>query len=278
VVVVDEKGQFAISLLSGHLGGANLLATQLADLMGATPVITTATDVQGLPAIDMVAKKLGLRIDSFKQLKFINSAIVNRGTVDIYTDIDRPSLLRRCPELEISTIAIKPIAEYNVQQITADVVVLISDRVLEQASVPTLVLRPQTLSIGIGCRRGTSEQEIINAILRSCEEAQRSPNAIRGLHTAWVKFDEDGLLQAGKSLQVPVVCYSQAQLQKTIDQYEIPTSQYVMEQIGVGAVCEPAAILGTRQGNLILPKRSYSGITVAIAEDSYPWWGSAPAI
>lgn len=273
VIVVDEAGNFSISLIAGHLGGANYLARQIAGLIGAVPVITTATDVQGRPAIDMVAQKLGLGIEPFSNLKFINGAIVNRGMLGIYADIPRSDLLQRCEELDTDGIEIMALAEYPAGIESFDAVVVITDRILHSTDVPpTLFLRPPTLSIGIGCRRGTRSDEILEFVKQSCEAAGRSAGSVKAFTTAWLKVDEKGLLQAAEIMRVPVKTFAKEVLEEAIFSHKLPVSNYVTEQIGVGAVCEPAAILGAAQGKLILRKRKYAGITVAIAEESCLWW------
>jgi cobalt-precorrin 5A hydrolase len=278
VVVVDEAGQFTISLLSGHLGGANFLARQLGELIDATPVITTASDVQGRPAIDMVAKKLGLNIEPFSQLKYVNAAIVNRGTVGIYTDIDKTRFLKYCPELDTEGINICPLDVYPQQADSYDAVVVISDRIVLPAGKPTLYLRPRTLIVGIGCRRGMTAQEILQFIKQSCQDIGRSTGSIRALSTAWIKADEEGILQTAECLRVPVYTYTRDELQSTVERFGLAVSQYVMEQIGVGAVCEPAALLGATQGRIILARQKHNGVTLAIAEENCPWWESVPEI
>jgi len=276
VVVVDEKGSFAISLLSGHLGGANSLANQISGLIGAMPVITTASDVQGLPSIDLVAQKLGLYIEPFGHLKYINAAIVNREELGIYANIDKALLLKRCPELGIKDINIEPLEQFpnSVKQYQA--VVVISDCIMPNIDQPVLFLRPRILSVGLGCRRGMPVDAILAAVKKACEQVGRSPGAIRKLATAWVKADEEGILQAGRFLNVPVQTFTKEQLQATIISYSITSSPYTLEKIGVGAVCEPTALLGAKRGRVILPKQKYNGITVAIAEESCPWWELDP--
>jgi cobalt-precorrin 5A hydrolase len=272
VVVVDEGGNYSISLLSGHLGGANRLAHQIAELIGAAPVITTATDVQGRPAIDMVAKKLGLAIEHFDNLKYINGAIVNGGMVGIYTDMPQFVLFGRCAELDTDGIRIMPLADYPRGREHFDAVVVITDRIITLTDGPPAVfLRPQVLTIGIGCRRGVMSSEILSAVRKSCAAAGRSAAAVKNFATAWLKADEEGILQAAEEMRVPVQTLAKEALEEVILKYGLPISKYVTEQIGVGAVCEPAAILGAAQGELILAKQNYAGITVAIARESCPW-------
>lgn len=273
VVVVDEGGNFAISLLSGHLGGANDLARKIAELVGAAPVITTATDVQGRPAIDLTAKKLGLGLEPFSNLKFINGAIVNGDTVGIYTDMPQSVLLERCTELATPGIQIVPLTRYPQSSGCYKAAAVITDRILPLTDHPPLVfLRPRILAIGLGCRRGTMSSEIIQAVKKACAAVGCSVASVKTLATAWLKADEEGILQAAKIMDVPVRTFAKAALEEVILRRGLPVSEYVREKIGVGAVCEPAALLGADQGELILAKQNYAGITVAVARANCPWW------
>lgn len=273
VVVIDEGGNFAISLLSGHLGGANALAGELAALMGAAPVITTATDVQGRPAMDMVARKLGLSPEPVQHLKDVNSAIVNGGRVGIYTDMPKTLLLDRCPELADEGIEILALPEQPDEMKRFDAVVAMTDRLfVAPEGCPDIYLRPGTLVAGIGCRRGIGPEEILQAVTEACTEGGYGTGAVKALATAWLKTDEPGIREAAEALLVPLRIFSGEALAACTARYGLAESNYVMKQIGVGAVCEPAAILGTKQGELVVPKQKYAGITVAIARESSPWW------
>lgn len=272
VVVVDEKGSFAISLLSGHLGGANSLANQVGSLIGAIPVITTATDVQGLPAIDLVAQKLGLCIEPFGHLKYVNAAIVNHDCLGIYTEIEPALLLKKCPELHKSGIEIERMENYAHSVERYNAVTVITDRIMPTTDKPVLYLRPRVLTVGIGCRRGMPVHDILAAIKTACKGIGRSPGSIKSLSTAWVKADEEGIVQAGRLLNVPVQIFNEVEIKQAITRYNLTSSAYTLEKIGVGAVCEPTALLGAKQGKLILSKQKHNGITIAIAEENCPWW------
>jgi len=273
VVALDEGGNFSISLLSGHLGGANDLAREIAALIGAVPVITTATDVQGRPAMELVARKLGLAVEPFQNLKFINGVLVNGGKLGIFTDMPKPLLRERCAELFADGIEILLLAEYPTQRTYFHAAVVMTDGVFPfPASPPSLFLRPPTLHVGVGCRRGTSAGAILEAVEQACALSGRAPSSVKTLATAWLKSEEEGLIRAGEMLKVPVKTFPREALSGAIARFGLPVSKYVEEQIGVGAVCEPAALLAAGQGKLILGKQRYTGITVAIATDGCPWW------
>lgn len=270
VVVMDEKGQYAISLLSGHIGGANELTQIVARAAQAAPVITTATDVNHKPAADILAVKLDLAIEPFDQLKVINAAIVNGDRVAFF--IDRPlanhdHYIKRATEMGIPLTDMAELSHTD----KYDAAVVISDKELYMVK-PHVYLRPATLAIGIGCRRGTSSAEIFTAIADACKKIGRSVKSIAVIGSTVAKQDEIGLLAAVQQLEIPVEFFTNDQLQKVIDQYHLSVSEFVQQQIGVGNVCEAAALMGGQGETLILPKTTYKNIAIAIAEVKYRWW------
>ena len=270
VVTIDDGGNFAVSLLSGHIGGANELTQLVAVAAGAVPVITTATDVAKLPAADVLAVKLKLTIEPFSSLKTINSAIVNGDKVTFFLDPELPnpeSYKRQAAEQGVILTELNELAvteEY-------DAAVVITDRELSIAK-PHLYLRPASLAIGLGCRRGTDSTEILSAIRQACHTAKRSIASVAIIGSTVVKADEAGLLAAAQQLAIPVKFFVHEQLQTCIMQHNLALSDFVKEKIGVGNVCEPAAMLAGRTSKLILPKTKYPKVTVAITPVSCRWW------
>ncbi|MBP2662321.1 MAG: cbiG [Firmicutes bacterium] len=270
VVVMDDGGNFAISLLSGHIGGANELTQLVGEAAGAAPVITTATDVAKLPAADVLAVKLNLVIEPFNSLKIINSAIVNGDKVTFFLDSELAEqekyicLAAKQGVVLADSSELALIEEY-------DAAIVITDRILS-ISKPHLYLRPGSLAIGIGCRRGTTSTEILSAINQACQAAKCSVKSVTIIGSTVVKADEIGLLAAAQQLAVPIKFFANEQLQECIEQHALSLSNFVKEKIGVGNVCEPAAILAGKTSNLILPKTKYPKVTVAITPVSSRWW------
>ncbi len=270
VVVMDEAGQFAISLLSGHIGGANDLARVVARTLGATPVITTATDVLQKPAPDALAVKIGLEIEPFEELKHINAAIVAGQRVAFFID-------RSLPEAEhyvslANEQGITPVDSSELIHIEKyDAAVVISDKEMYMVK-PHIFLRPATLAVGLGCRRGTTSAELYTAIVSACKRIGRSAKSIAVIATTTAKEDEIGLLAMVQQMAVPLEVYENDQLQACIDKYGLKTSDFVEDTIGVGNVCEPAALLAAGADSLLLARTVYDKITVAIAEVKYRSW------
>lgn len=265
VVVTDEMGQNVISVLSGHWGGANALAVQLADGLGANPVITTATDVNGFPAIEMLAKEHGWGLEPFELVKKVNSSIVNGEKVVIYSET----------ELDIEPvehIEVKDFAQYLPSRRENGRVVLVTNRAADRFPPGTLYLRPQNLCIGIGCRRGVESRDVQEAVKTALVEAGRAASAVKSLASIDIKSDEQGLLAAADDLNLAVEFFERQALEAVLAarSSELDFSEFVDDKIGVGGVCEPAAILGAGEASrLILPKTKYGKVTVAIAEGDW---------
>jgi cobalt-precorrin 5A hydrolase len=264
VVVVDDAGLHAISLLSGHLGGANELARQVAGVLGATPVITTATDVAHKPAADVLAVKLNLAIEPFGQLKELNAAIVNEDKVLFCID-NQLSQVKRYLELA-KELGVNLESMEKLTDVAAyDSAVVITDQDLYLLK-PYLYLRPATLAVGIGCRRDTPSTLIFEALSQACRKIGRSMKSIAVMATTDLKKDEIGLLAAGQQLLVPIKFYNNDQLRQCITEQQLVESDFVKKTLGVGNVCEAAAMLGGESQTLLLPKTKYPQVTIAIAE------------
>lgn len=264
IVVMDENGQYVISLLSGHIGGANELATLVGELVGAQPVITTATDVGKKPAVDMLAVKLNLQIEPFSQLKHLNAAIVNGDRVSFFIDTSLPN-----QELYWQTAEKLGILLQDIKQIhtaTYEAAVCITDQYL---SVPKLhlYLKPIDLAVGIGCRRGTTSTEILAAVTDACHQIGYRTDSITSISSTVVKQDEVGLLAVIEQLAVRSHFFANEELQQCIDKHQLEVSNFVKKQIGVGNVCAASAILAGKTNKLLLPKTKYKKVTVAIAPD-----------
>ncbi|MDE6776476.1 MAG: cobalt-precorrin 5A hydrolase, partial [Oscillospiraceae bacterium] len=149
VIVLDQQGKFVISLLSGHLGGANALACQIAEILNAMPVITTATDIENIIAFDIFAKNNNLIIENLENLKYISSAMLEYQKITVYSDFALQ---------KFDNIIIK-------NNLPAQV--MISDKILEMPvySEKMLILRPKSLVIGIGCKKNISFEDLESCVL-----------------------------------------------------------------------------------------------------------------
>lgn len=216
VIVIDELGQHVISLLSGHVGGANDLAIKIADIIDAEPIITTATDVNKKFAVDSVASKLGLMPEPKDAIKIINRAILNNEPVYV------------------------------------------------TAGNTILNLTPLKLIVGIGCKRGISEELIKTAVVEACNKINQPIDRIDLIASVDIKRDETGLIEFAASINKPLKFFDVDTLKHTIEQYNLSESEFVKRTIGVGNVCEAAALSCVKTGKFALTKTKFDGVTVAL--------------
>ena len=260
VVVADEGGRFAISLLSGHLGGANELAGEVARAVGAVPVITTATDVLGVPAIDVIARRAGLTIENPEAIKEINMALITGRPIRV-EDPDGwlSEVMTGIPRAPASADGHK---------------VVVSEVQLDRPP-SFLILRPRCLVAGIGCNRGTAVEELHDALDATLRRFRLAPACLRRIATIDAKLDEAGLLALAEALDLPLSGFPRETLR------EVPgitaPSKIVEHYMGVPSVCEAAAVAGSGGGPLIVPKQKHGNVTVAVARMPSTSSGSAPA-
>jgi precorrin-4 C11-methyltransferase len=279
VVVLDEGGQYAISLLSGHKGGANGLAQRVADLLGGHAVLTTSSDVQGLPAVDLLGQEESWVIRYKSHLTAVSAALVNGEPVGVYQDAGGegwwpdplPEQLVRYDSFDALTQA-SPAAAIVIsgQQPPA---------VLFEAVPHTIVYHPRCLAVGVGCNRGTPADEIVEAILDTLDGCHLARESVWSVATIEHKADEPGLLEACQLQGWPLRVFSREEISRVEN---LPTpSPAAYRALGVRGVAEPAAMLaagtdtfaslpgpGARTGSagrLLIEKRKYANVTVAVA-------------
>ena len=250
VVVVDERGEHVISLLSGHIGGANALTRRIAAAIGAAAVITTATDVNHRFAADEWAAKHGVRIHSMDAAKRFAAAILER---DLPVRCDFP-VRGSLPGGLVS-------GDHGACGL------LISCAV-ESPFEQTLRLVPKILHLGLGCRRGVSADGIEAAVSQALCSAHIDPMAIASAASIDVKKDEEGLLEFCRRRAIPVQFYSADELMNAAGVFS--PSEFVKRTVGVDNVCERAAMLDAGIGAaLILRKTCANGVTVAVAQEKW---------
>jgi len=260
VVNVDEQARFVISLLSGHLGGANAETEKIARQLNAQPVITTATDGRGITAFDDLTRHLGWQIENLGEQKKISAALLEEREVTLYSE--RPfqhSLQGR----------IKVVDSLDSLKHSAAGAVTISSRLNPLTEpvprgLPCLMIRPLSIAAGVGCRRGMPAETIIAIIKEGFRDVGRSLSSLACLATGEFKAEEEGLLQAAVHFKVPLKIFTRQEIKGALEESTI--SDFVKEQVGVGAVAEPCARLASGSGEIILPTRRGKGVTLALAE------------
>ncbi|MFH1897716.1 MAG: precorrin-3B C(17)-methyltransferase [Candidatus Desantisbacteria bacterium] len=244
VIVLDEKGEFAISLLSGHLGGANKMAKEIAEFMEGEAVITTASDVNGVISIDLWAAKNGFIIENCHLVPQIATKLLNNGTLQVYSvvEVEMPHEFLKVAELELADI-------------------LITNKTSDRKD--QLCLRPKNLTIGIGCHPGTTAEEIENAVLKIFHEYGLSFSSVCCLSTINLRANEPGLITLGQKYQLSITAFTPEELNCVVG---IPQSLIVFKATGAYAVAEPAAMLASGMSGLLVHKQKIGNVTVAVAE------------
>ena len=265
LVVIDEKGQFVIPLLSGHIGGANELAVRLAAELGAQPVLTTATDVRGLFAVDVFATKNNLWISDMKLAKLVSARLVRGEKVGFHSDVPVEGTLPAELVETVSTVDGDALAD---REETADVgseVGIVVSAYEKQVFAEQLLLVPRCLTVGIGCKRETPKEKILTAVQEVFANAGLSVQAICRIASIDLKKDEEGLIAAALEFGVPFETFSAEALAGV--EGDFSESSFVKGVTGVDNVCERAAVLASG-GALIVRKTAKDGVTVAVAMES----------
>ena len=252
VVVVDECAQFAIALLSGHVGGANQLTRQIATVLGATPVITTATDCHGVIAIDQWATNQGMIILEKELIKKIAVQLLKGQNIGLASDFPVISELPSGVVMESQTPVVLGMA------------VTLQDTIRPFGE--TLHLLPVILTVGIGCRKGTSAEAINKAVQTVLMKNKLSSLCIKQICSIDLKAEEPGLLAYCEQQKVPLRTFSADELQTAAGDF--CESEFVQQVTGVNNVCERAALIGSG-GKLLVKKQVIEHVTVAVASAIY---------
>lgn len=253
VVVVDELGRFAISLLSGHIGGANRLAAKVADIIGGIPVITTSTDVNGVIAFDELAVMNDCVIENIGDLKYISTELVNGGKVCLLSDC------------KLSGVLPANIIPYHSEHQCRAAVILSNMLKTTVIAEKVLYLRPKNLILGIGCKKGKSRQEIQEAVMDFLAKSGKSLLSVRCIASIDLKAGEKGINEFSEETGIPFKTFSADEIQGV--EHRFSASEFVRKTTGVGSVAEACAMLAGSRPKLICPKTVYSGITLALAEE-----------
>lgn len=263
VVVIDDRGENVISVLSGHLGGANELTHEVAAVMGARAIITTASDVQKTIPVDLFGRRFGWEWDSDEKLTPVSASVVNEEQVAVVNesgerdwwmhDAPMPPSIKEYPSIAAAQAA------------SPHAALVVSHRLLtpeEQTILDNGVLyRPKVIVLGMGCNRGTSADEIEAVIKETLDELQFSIKSVKALATIELKKDEEGLIAVCEKYGWPFVYYSPEQL----NQVEISDpSDTVFKFTGAYGVSEPAAKLYAGVSELVLTKKKSGNATISV--------------
>ncbi len=262
VVTLDEGGKFCISLLSGHVGGANELAGRVAALTGAQPVVTTASEVSGGVPVDILGREFGWTIEDDTRVKAVSAALVNGAPAGLYQDAGERGWL---PEPLPDNLTVYDSLE-ELAKAAPEAALVISDRTLDMRQLPedTVVYRPRTLVVGLGCNRNTAAAEIEAAVQRLFYEYGLAVASLRNVATIDIKKDEAGILAFAAGRDLPVAYFGKDALAAVA--FPSAPSDAALRHTGTPSVCEAAALLSSNAAELAVPKASYKRkVTIAVA-------------
>ncbi len=288
VVSVDEAGTFAVSLVSGHVGGADRLAQEVAAILGATPVITSASHVSGTLAVDLLGREFGWTIEADDvTVTRASAAVVNGEPIGVFQSagerdwwpVDTP-----LPDNIVVYDSLESLVggDCSVALIISDQSNPFageSDQIQQALGGRHMVLyRPRSLVAGMGCRRGVPLGELDQLLLETFRENNLSLASLACIATAELKQDEPGLIALADQYDVPLVCYSGDDLNQVFaSQDGVPgesakgmtRSEKAHSLLGIWGVSEPAALLASGAEQLLLPKHKAARATVAVARKPF---------
>lgn len=244
VIVIDAQERYVISLLSGHIGGANQITKEIASYLGAVPIITTATDSLGIIAPDLISQKYNLAIESMEKCKEISVKLIEGKAVAF---IDEDELI--------------PIPEGYVEANEgADATIVVTNK----AHVPnaSLTLIRKNIVLGIGCRKNIEAAKMQRFVLSELKKLNIHPLAIKKIVSIDIKKEEKCIVALSSYLQVPFKVYSKEEINRV--KVDFQGSDFVAQQVGVRGVSEPCVILEGAQ--IIQEKIKYEGMTLCIGK------------
>ena len=266
VLVIDECGNFVISLLSGHLGGANELALRCAGYLEATPVVTTATDLHSRFAVDVFAKKNGCAIFHMKAAKEASAALLAGEKIGFYSEFpwegDLPDGLVLCGKDGIPSTTGTGQRNASAGEVPETGIAV----TLHRSCLPftnTVHVVPPAAVLGMGCRKGKDAASIQSAAIECLQEADLYKEALHSIASIDLKKEEPGLLSLAESWHLLFETFTEEELKAV--KGEFTPSKFVKKITGVDNVCERSAVLASGQGTLIRKKTGRDGVTTALA-------------
>lgn len=270
VIVIDELGQYAISLLSGHIGGGNELTKYVAGFIGATPIISTATDLNNLFAVDVFATKNNMYMDNMTLAKQVSSELLNHKEVGVNTDFPINSQLPKQlvlvsdnPQAQLQTQL--PIQSQNrLSMRTPNEYPLGISITLDEHSSPfdrTLHLIPRIITLGIGCKKDTPMEVIESRVQHTLAEHHISIHAVKQVASIDLKVNEVGLLDFCQKYDLPFIVHSAKELSSLTGDFT--PSSFVKSVTGIDNVCERAALYLEPTGTILIRKTAANGVTIA---------------
>ena len=265
VIVIDDKANFVISTLSGHLGGANSLSKHIADILNSTAVITTAADVNETIAVDLLGNDFKWRIENFENVTKVSAHMVNDEKIGIYQDTGETKWWDK--ELPKNVIIVEDIDELKSDNFRAGLI--ISDKIITDPLLigKSVIYRPKSLVVGLGFHWDTTQKDIEDGIMKVLKENGLSFLSIRNLSTIDRGKSPTSLGSFSDKHGIPLEFFEKEKLNKIM----VPNpSDVVKKYEGTSSVSEASSILSSG-GELIITKQKFPpNLTVAVCRINYP--------
>lgn len=295
ILSMDDNGKYVVSLVSGHLGGANELTKKIAKLIESEPVITTATDTSGKVGIDTLASKLYWDILNKNEILDFNKAILEEKHIKIYINLLKNDKIRYKQDIEdylknqkkntLEIIDLKN-SDSSIKSIqstifshdtTQDQAGHVNQKVYKEYEDSNIIanfdghamfFKPRKIVLGIGARANISKEKVIAAIQTAISNLNLTIERINSIATVDIKKNEKGILEAVKEIDKPLDIVTVAEI-KEFKSPEISNSEFVQEKFDIPGVAEPTALIVAKKGHvdskLIHKKIAIDGVTVAVA-------------
>jgi len=250
VIVIDECGENVIPILSGHLGGANRIAQNIAEALGSRAVITTATDLHDSFAVDVWATDHELYIENIENIKYISAAILNGEKIGFTCDYPVDGEL---PDFFTNE--------------KAEIGICITNTVDKTPFFKTLYLRPKSFYIGIGCRKNIDESVLENFVIETLDHLHIPAFLVSSVATIDIKKKEKAIITLCEKYDFQLMVYTSQELNRVTGDFT--TSAFVKDVVGADNVCERAAVLASQFGDVILKKTTMSKTAIAVTEKTW---------
>ena len=290
VVCVDDGGRFAVSLVSGHTGGADALAEKVASALDATPVITSASHVMDSLAVDLLGEEFGWRVEADPQtVTRASAAMINGEPVGLYQEAGEPGWWpagRPLPDNLRVYSSLDDLASSGCASalLVSDATRIAAEYAAAGGVSPVVVFRPNSLVAGMGCRKGVPAAELEGLLSSTFDENGLALPCLSVIATADLKREEPGILELAAKLGVPVRCFTTEELNDVFQAVDVDVCQHAFQiagksmpgfaptpspapqrLVGVAGVAEPAALLASGANRLLVAKQKSAGATVAVA-------------